>query len=156
MKNPFYVAPCDVGNGVFAHRKISAGQLIHRFSGRLLTRDEVIVRGEMTMNPLQISPILYVDLRFPGVMFNHSCNPNAGIRNDIFLHALRPIEKHEEIRFDYSTTMNERYETMNCACGHHSCRKIVGDFEVLPVPVRRRYLRLRVVQSFIHAQFGAR
>ena len=154
MRRIFQVSPCDVGRGVFATRNAEAGQRIHRFTGRLITKDEVLLKAHSTMNPLQISPVLYIDLCFPGVMFNHSCNPNAGIHSDIFLQALRPIAKGEEIRFDYSTTMDEEHETMPCCCGHSSCRKTIGDFGHIPARVRRKYLSLNIVQSFIRVRYG--
>lgn len=67
----------------------------------------------------------------------------------IFLVALRPIRRAEEIRFDYSTTMLERHETMDCRCGASSCRKVVGDFDELPLALQREYRNRGIVQGYI-------
>ena len=80
---------------------------------------------------------------------NHSCEPNVGITDDLTLVTLRPIEKDEEIRFDYSTTMYERYYTMSCDCGSKICRGTIEDFDLLPDHLQKRYLKLGIVQSFI-------
>ena len=77
---------------------------------------------------------------------NHSCDPNAGLKEDREMVALREIQPGEEVAFDYSTTMSERHWTMPCACGAAGCRKVVGDFHELPILVQQRYLQLAVVQ----------
>lgn len=85
---------------------------------------------------------------------NHSCNPNCGIRNGVLV-ALRNIIEGEEIAYDYSTTMDERYWTMACRCGAAACRGIVDDFRTLPEELRRQYLSLGIVMPFIAEQYGA-
>ena len=80
---------------------------------------------------------------------NHSCAPNAGIRNDRDLVALREILKREEIRYDYSTTMDEKSFTMPCRCGAPGCRQVVTDFTELPGGVQEYYLSQGLVMSFI-------
>ncbi|HWH68562.1 MAG TPA: SET domain-containing protein, partial [Candidatus Sulfotelmatobacter sp.] len=113
----FYIEECDVGLGVFANRDIRQGELILVFGGPLIDFAETKRRGRWECMPLQIGPNQYYDTRPPGIFVNHACNPNAGIRHDRDLMALRDIKKGEEIRFDYSTTMEEQSFTMNCLCG---------------------------------------
>jgi hypothetical protein len=84
-----------------------------------------------------------------GRFVNHSCNPNAGLRDNRHMIALRPIEAGEEIRFDYSTCMSERLWTMHCRCGESNCRTVIRDFHDLPDETRRRYIALGIVQRFI-------
>lgn len=62
---------------------------------------------------------------------NHSCDPNAGIKGQIFLMALRDIDVDEQGTFDYAMCLHEspsapRYR-MTCRCGSVRCRKIVTD-----------------------------
>lgn len=62
---------------------------------------------------------------------NHSCEPNAGIKGQIFLMAMRDIEPDEEVTFDYAMCLH-RVEglppyRMECLCGKDNCRKIITD-----------------------------
>lgn len=144
------VQDCKFGKGVFAAQDIRPGDRVLRLRGQVITRAEMLDLGPHTsMNPLQIAHNLYLELDPPGVFLNHSCDPNAGIKDDIFLEALRPISKGEEICFDYSTTMLENFESMQCRCGHHSCRGVITDFIHLPPELQSRYARAGMVQDFI-------
>lgn len=143
------VLPCEFGLGLFASRPFQTGETILIFTGPELSFEAMVARGEDEANALQIDDRLYLDLDAPGVYANHSCLPNAGIRQDRVLVALRSIHRGEEIRYDYSTTMWEEHWTMACHCGQMNCRRQVADFPTLPSQLQRRYLNLAVVQSFI-------
>ena len=104
---------------------------------------------DTTSNPLQIGPSMYMDIEEPGVIANHSCVPNAGIKDDVFLVALKDISPGEEICYDYSTTMDEDYWTLQCECENSFCRGIVKDFKYLPKDLQKKYWELNIVQSFI-------
>ena len=61
--------------------------------------------------------------------FNHSCDPNAGLKGQIFFVALRNIAVNEEIAFDYAMALHEPegFETeyksgFDCNCGSANCR----------------------------------
>ncbi|MFA6287459.1 MAG: SET domain-containing protein-lysine N-methyltransferase [Opitutaceae bacterium] len=144
-----YVSDCDLGRGLFAARDYDEGEFIFRFTGPVIDFAQVVAKGETEGNALQIGPRSYLDLEAPHVFTNHSCEPNAGVRDDTDMYALRKIRKDAEIRFDYSTTMSEGRWTMACLCGTESCRGVVGDFHALPDEVQRRYIGLRTVQRFI-------
>ena len=144
----FRVGTCDVGLGLFAVRPIAEGEAILQFDGPPLTLDEVRAKGPLAANTLQVDHNRYLDLVEPGRLVNHSCSPNAGIRNGVILVALRLIEPSEEIRFDYSTTIGDRW-TMSCACRSPECRGNVAAYRLLPEHVRRRYESLGVVQPFL-------
>ncbi|MBM5824406.1 MAG: SET domain-containing protein [Cyanobacteria bacterium M_surface_10_m2_119] len=143
------VRPCEFGLGLFAVRPFAEGEEILEFSGPELSFEAMLAKGELEANTLQIDDSLYLDLGAPGVYANHSCLPNAGVRNDRQLVALRSIRAGEEIRYDYSTTMWENHWTMPCRCGQVNCRRVVADFPTLPSQLQRRYLHLQVVQRFI-------
>jgi uncharacterized protein len=145
----FYIEECDVGLGVFARRIIRSGEIILAFGGQIIDFAETKRRGPWECMPLQIGPNRYFDTRPPGIFVNHSCSPNAGIHNDRDLVALRDIQASEEIRFDYSTTMEEHSFTMRCLCGAPGCRHIIADFSSLPAMVQERYLKLGIVMNFI-------
>lgn len=152
MSDRIYVAPCRYGRGVFAKVPIAAGEKILQFSGPLIDLPAALALGERQCDPLQIGPRLYMAIGAPGVLVNHSCEPNAGIVEDFLLIALRAIATGEEIFYDYSTTIDDDPWTLACRCGHASCRGTVGEFQHLPAEQRHRYLRLGVVQTYIARQ----
>jgi hypothetical protein len=145
----FFIDECRFGLGVFANRDLRPGEAILVFSGPIIDFAETKRRGSWECMPLQIGDNQYFDTRPPGIFVNHSCAPNAGIRNDRELVALRPIGKGEEIFFDYSTTMEEQSFTMRCSCGAPGCRGIVADFSTLPPVVQAHYIAQGIVMSFI-------
>ena len=144
-----FIAACHLGNGVFAKQPIQRAHSILRFTGPQITEQQALAKGTRSFNALQIGPGEYIDLDEPGVMLNHSCEPNAGIVDDTVLIAIRDIAPGEEITYDYSTTMSEKLETMRCNCGTPSCRELIGDFHDLPTSLKDRYLAARLVQDFI-------
>ncbi|MBU6427320.1 SET domain-containing protein-lysine N-methyltransferase [Patescibacteria group bacterium] len=151
-----YVSKGDLGKGLFARRKIRAGTMICRFSGPMISFAEAASKGEKECYPLQIDDNKYIDLDPPGCFANHSCEPNAGIRADLELVALTDIPAGTEIRYDYSTTMDEDYFTMPCRCGSESCRGKVEDFKLLPPSASKRYLTLGIVMSFIVRKYNVK
>lgn len=54
-------------------------------------------------------------------MFNHSCNPNAGVKGQNILVGRKDIKAGEEICFDYETT---DFQGLNiiCKCDSKNCR----------------------------------
>jgi uncharacterized protein len=149
MMESVYTQQCELGIGLFASRAFQAGEEILRFSGREISLADTLAKGESEANALQVDDERYIDIGPPGVLANHSCDPNAGIVNDRVLTARRPIAPDEEICFDYSTTMWEGQWTMECRCGTPQCRGVVRDFPELPRPLREQYIQQRIVQSFI-------
>ena len=143
------IGECRFGRGVFAARDIAEGEEILKFSGPIISLEEAEAKGETAANPLQIGPDQFIDLEEPGVLANHSCEPNAGILDDSRLVAIREIVQGEEIFYDYSTTVSDDPWEMECLCDTPLCRGKIGDFKDLPTEVKQRYLRLNIVQRFI-------
>ena len=147
------IANCSIGRGLFAGRAFAPGELILNLGGSRYDRDHPIHATSWGANLLQTGWRTYILLESPGVFANHSCNPNAGIRSNRRLVAIRPIAPDDEICFDYSTTMDENFWTMSCRCGDPDCRGVVEDFKKLPPEIRARYLALGVVQKFIASRY---
>lgn len=143
------VRPCALGRGLFARRAFAPGDLILRLAGPRYDRSDPIHATEEGANLLQTGRHSYILLQPPAVYANHSCDPNAGIEANRRLVAIRAIAPEEEICFDYSTTMDEDFWTLECCCGAPGCRGRVTDFRDLPATLRRRYLEMGVVQGFI-------
>lgn len=152
MHQQVYVGPGPLGVSLFASQPIRSGRTILRLSGPIITFDDAVKKGARECYPLQIAHDAYIDLIEPGCFANHSCAPNAGLVNDVDLVAMRDLAPGEEIRYDYSTTMDEESWTMECRCGSGQCRGVVTDFKLLPSGVRNTYLRLGMVQAFIALQ----
>ncbi|HSY43589.1 MAG TPA: SET domain-containing protein-lysine N-methyltransferase [Candidatus Acidoferrum sp.] len=147
------IGRCDLGHGIFANKNIMAGETILTFDGPYINFLQTKTKGSWECMPLQIDDNLYIDTLPVGVFVNHSCAPNAGIKRDKDLVALRLIRESEEIRFDYSTTMQENSFTMKCRCGQPTCRQIVDDFRTIPKAQQLAYLRMEVVMSFISKKY---
>lgn len=151
---PFRIAHCELGLGLFATSFIPTDAPILSFTGPLLGLAAVLAKGDHSGDVVQVDLTWYIDTEPPGLYVNHSCDPNAGIRDGLLLVAIRPILPEEQIFFDYSTTMFDRLWTMTCRCGSPNCRGTVLDFDLLPQRVARRYLELGVVQPFIRGALG--
>jgi hypothetical protein len=137
------------GLGVHAARNVRDGEALFQFHGARISFVDAVAKGEQESYALQIDRDTYVDLDPLGCLVNHSCNPNVGLRPDGWLIALRGVGEGEELRYDYSTTMDENYWTMPCECGEKQCRGRVMDFCTLPEDVRTFYLRRGIVQSHL-------
>jgi hypothetical protein len=138
-----------LGKGVYALKTFRPGERILMFEGPELTPEEVLDLGEARSYALQVAPDRYIDPMSPGRYLIHSCDPNAGIWQDRYLIAIRPIAEGDQIQFDHSTATGRNYRTMQCRCGSAKCRRVIGDFHRLPVPLQVHYLRLGIVPQVI-------
>ena len=145
----YHIQPCDLGLGVFARRELVPGEIILAIEGPIIDFAETKRRGPRECMAIQIGPDRYLDTRPPGVFVNHTCEPNAGIRENRYLTALQRIRPGQEIRYNYSTTMEEHSFAMQCLCGAPACREWVRDFSTLPRPLRERYPAQGIVMHFI-------
>lgn len=79
--------------------------------------------------PVQIYEGFYLGPRSKGdldgsEMFNHSCEPNAGVKGQNILVARQRIGTGEEICFDYETTDTEGMY-FECRCFNKNCRNTI-------------------------------
>lgn len=161
MEEKFSVNSSELeGSGCFALDNIKAGEIICRFKGEEVFFKELKKRyddgKEKICNPLQIEEKEYLDLVEPYVFFNHSCNPNSGVRKKGELFAIKKINKGEEITYDYSTT-EWTYEnfgkykdwSMECNCKSENCRGTIGQFPTLMPILKKKYYQLGALQDFI-------
>jgi len=143
------------GKGVFAAKEIKKGEVIHIFDGRKLDVTDVVKRinsgKESIDDPLQIGRRTYIDLDDFSRLFNHSCDPNAGVRKTSELFALRDVKKEEQISFDYSSTIAPTAWKMKCKCGLDNCRGVVGDILSLPKKRREEYRKLGALQRYMRS-----
>lgn len=57
-----------------------------------------------------------------GRFINHSCEPNARVKDFVHVVAARPLAPGEEITIDYAETEEDPQWSMECRCGSPSCR----------------------------------
>lgn len=126
-------APHKGGFAVFAREALQKDELICVWTGRAVTFEQL-----QRLSPLERSHTLQVDDQVylaplgleeePADFINHSCQPNAGIRGQISLVAMRPIAAGEEITFDYAMADSTPYDEFDCACGSPLCRgRVTGE-----------------------------
>lgn len=137
------------GRGLFAKKNIAAGTVICKISGPPLNFNDTVELKEKESHTLQVDIDKYIYCNIPFLFSNHSCNPNCGINEYMEMLTLYEINKHEELFWDYSTSMLERHWTMQCSCGNKECRKTITDFDLLPQDVQAWYLQQNIVLPFI-------
>lgn len=142
------------GRGIFASRNIAKGEVIHIMRGKKMGVFETwkrILQGKVRVDdPLQIGMRTHMILDSTSRLFNHSCDPNAGIRKNTELFALKDILNGGEITFDYSLTSSPTDSwSMKCQCGAKICRKIIGDIRSVPKKRLAYYKQLGALQTYM-------
>ncbi|MGA2261080.1 MAG: SET domain-containing protein [Acidobacteriota bacterium] len=138
------------GKGVFATTCIKASERLAIFGGDIMLIDEINNLAESMQDyPMQIEERFVLGSREERTSedtdyFNHSCAPNAGFKGQIFLVAMRDIEKNEEITFDYSMVLSQSVGsdivfTMECQCGSESCRKMISEEDWKKPELQKKY-----------------
>lgn len=132
------------GKGIFALKDFKKDEIILHIDG------EVIETG----NPASLSKDIqdhcfpfdkkdkigkYVLPKSPWKYLNHSCDPNAGIKNNRDIVAMKAIKKGEEITFDYAMNNIDNWVT-ECKCGSKNCRKVISTFDILDEKTKKKYL----------------
>jgi len=118
------------GDGVFATRPFTSGDTV--LVGHIEKR--------LSRNHSHASQIGEHEFVFHGGLiskFNHSCEPNCGIRLNAsgghdFI-AMRDIKAEEEATFDYAMRNNKiDHFPARCTCGEKACRGSVTGWQDLP------------------------
>lgn len=121
------------GCAVFARQPIAAGEVLSVWGGRVVTGAQftVIMLKNPTRQAVQIDDDLFMISETPNEpadCFNHSCNPNAGMRGQVGLEAMRDIAPGEQVTFDYAMCDSAPYDEFDCQCGAPDCRgRVTGD-----------------------------
>lgn len=129
--------PANHGRGIFAIEPIRKDQLVAVWGGRIITADELTTLSDAERShTLQVEEALYmapVGLGDPADCVNHSCDPNAGMRGQITVVAMRDIPAGEEVCYDYAMTEASSYDEFRCRCGTDRCRaRVTGEDWRLP------------------------
>lgn len=117
--------------GVFARSAIAPGELLAVWGGDVVDFAEFsrLSKAEQKMTA-QVEEGLYLFSSRPGAgdYINHSCDPNAGLRGQIGIVAMRHIATGEEVCIDYAMCDGTPYDEFECACRADKCRgRVTGD-----------------------------
>lgn len=134
---------------VFAKEPIKVSEKLSIFGGHIMRIDEEPIFSETCKDlALQIDEQSIIGSKYENEIedtdfFNHSCNPNAGFKGQIFLVAMRDIEVCEEITFDYAMVLHEcdgipSFE-FDCICGSPICRRKITDSDWKIPELQKRY-----------------
>ena len=120
-----------------ALRAVPAGQTVLWIDGALTT---VPSRYSVQVGPdTHVAPEGGANVLDGGVWryLNHSCEPNARVHGRELV-ALRDIQAHEDLSFDYNTTEWDMAEPFACHCGSAACLGTVRGFAHLSPAQRER------------------
>lgn len=145
------------GQGVFTTENLEAGTFLIEMTGPLLTIDEIpsVEARSIVDHYIQCSPTHFLGPSGDyDDMFNHSCEPNAGLffeNGRIFVKTIVPIDAQSEIWIDYSTVITRDPFVMKCCCSTPLCRGEVRDFKFLPDKIKKKYIQLNIVPDYVVA-----
>ncbi len=150
-KSKAYRETEEYSKGVFAREDIRKGEMLIVMGGYILTiEDDNKTKGIVADKPIEISDVFFIgprkpsDLdRMPQHYVNHSCDPNAGFKGQIFMVAIKKIGG-EEITYDYAMVMNSHpasntYLTFQCTCGAKRCRGTITEDDYKRPELQERY-----------------
>jgi uncharacterized protein len=142
---PAYVVKISIvhGNGVFARRKILAGQRIIEYKGERISWEEALRRADKNKTP--VSHTFFFTLSDGRVidggrrgndarLINHSCEPNCEALEHadgrVYIYSLRDIERGEELSYYYALIYDGRHtaavkRAFQCRCGAPSCTGVM-------------------------------
>jgi uncharacterized protein len=120
-------APEKGGFAVYVREALIRDELICVWTGKIATYEQMMALSDAEKShTIQVDEGMYLAPlsldEEPSDFVNHSCSPNAGIRGQISLVAMRAITPGEEITFDYAMADSTPYDEFPCACGAPTCR----------------------------------
>jgi len=142
MKRHSYLSPnCAIqksaihGRGVFAKKNIAENEMIALWGGIVYSLEEVTELAKTHPHFETHTVSIYKDFYLGPLtteeseldeteLFNHSCDPNAGVKGQIVIVARRHIHQGEEICFDYDTTEIAAIPFV-CRCRSLHCRGLI-------------------------------
>ncbi len=133
------------GNGVFAKKNLKKDEVLTVFGGYVIPIDEFKkLSVEMQEYAYQISEnLLFGPVSENEVCiseyFNHSCNPNAGFRDQLTLVSMKDINVGEEITFDYAVCMTSDILDLKCLCESDDCRKYIKGNDWKKTELQKKY-----------------
>ncbi|MBI5152980.1 MAG: SET domain-containing protein-lysine N-methyltransferase [Parcubacteria group bacterium] len=135
------------GKGLFAQKFIQREEVVVVFQGKIIETGSIEKSEYKNVGDhcFQIEKDLYLCPAEPDIKkmdntfyFNHSCEPNCGVRGQVTFVTMRDIQPSEEITFDYAMTDNFDFR-MECFCGSYNCRKVITGHDWLKKDLQEKY-----------------
>ncbi len=135
--------------GIFALSPIKKDEIIAVWGGFIITEDEFDKLSKKRFENIddyatKIAEGFYlVSSRDGGLedddFFNHSCNPNAGIKGQIMIVAMKDIRRGDEITYDYAMTDAGYDYSFKCFCASKACRKTITTNDWKKPDLQKKY-----------------
>ena len=135
--------------GVLAKRPIKKDEVIAVWGGYIITQKEFDEFSKKQFKNIhdyatKIADSFYlVSCKKGGLedddFFNHSCEPNAGIKGHIMMVAMKDIKKGQEITYDYAMTDADYDYSFKCGCGAKGCRGVITTDDWKKPMLQERY-----------------
>lgn len=120
------------GRGIFASEPIKKGEVVVVWGGLIFTEEEIEAGKAKPHSVAAIGEGLYLaesadGPESPDDLMNHSCDPNAWMRDEVTLVARSCINVDEELTADYAMWEADPSWVLHrsCGCGTALCRKRV-------------------------------
>ncbi|MPZ94429.1 MAG: SET domain-containing protein-lysine N-methyltransferase [Propionibacteriales bacterium] len=137
------------GRGLFARAAISAGSVVSRVGGRLVSSAELrrmfaVAAADPAHAYIDTITVaedrhLVLPPRHPSGYGNHSCDPNLWWVDAYTLAARRDIAVDEEVTNDYAASTGANDFSMICQCGSPMCRGTVSGRDWQRAELQQRY-----------------
>jgi SET domain-containing protein len=135
--------------GVFALKPIKKGEVVSVYGGHIITQKEYNKLAKSCFRhihdyAIKVADGFYLVSSKGGRLedddfFNHSCDPNVGIKGHLLMVAIRDIRPKEELTYDYSMTDADMDYAFKCNCQSPKCRKLVSGSDWLKPAIQRKY-----------------
>ena len=146
---------CNGGKGTFTRRKVPVDTRILEFTGARVIRkivNQAVADGGRD-SFLQIAENSFIGSSGNVDDYvNHSCDPNCGLEfagDRIYLKAIKPIKRGEELTFDYATSQKSFPFRFHCRCGSRECRGEIGNYDEIPEYRKSLYLSMGVIAPYL-------
>jgi hypothetical protein len=157
MKNQSYFTPkAEIRRspfdkkGIFAKKPIKKGEIISKPGvGVIITEREYKRLQKKNFKTIGHYAIKVADRTYlisskdgrldEDDFFNHSCEPNAGIKEKFTVVAMENIKPGEEITYDYAMTDCDKDDYFKCNCGAKNCRKFITGSDWKKPELQRKY-----------------
>lgn len=135
--------------GIFCIKPIKKDEIISVWGGFIITQSEYnklekTIFKEIENYATKIADGFYMVSSKKGVLedddfFNHSCQPNVGIKGHLLMVAMRNIKKGEELTYDYCMTDADYNYSFKCSCSLKGCRKKITTLDWKKPSLQKKY-----------------
>jgi len=138
------------GKGVFAKEVINKDEIIAIWAGDIISAEQLMSLSRSKFKDIldYATPVaegFYLVTNRNGRYledddyFNHSCQPNAGIKGHLIMVAMRKILPGEEVVYDYAMTDAGFNSRFRCRCGKKGCRRIITSYDWKNPALQKKY-----------------